>query len=119
MKKIQFEKDNLKSIATETSTLMEKFRLENDGLRVRCFKLEQRVKELTNNYGTESYQINSPEDKRENCTVRTISLGLQDDYLPHSILENSAIIFNNYQLVNCVERIILSVKNLLCCWENI
>ncbi|OII73233.1 uncharacterized protein cubi_02465 [Cryptosporidium ubiquitum] len=115
LKKIQFEKDNLKSIASETSSLMEKFRLENDGLRVRCFRLEQRVKELTNNYGTESYQVNSPEDKRQSGIVRTISLGLQDDYFPHSILENSSIIFNNYQLVNCVERVILNIKNLLCC----
>ncbi|CAD98377.1 putative zinc finger and FYVE domain-containing protein [Cryptosporidium parvum] len=115
LKRIKFEKDNLKSIANETSTLVEKFRLENDGLRVRCFRLEQRVKELTNNYGAESYQLNSPENQRGAGRIRTISLGLQDDYIPHSILENSAIIFDNHQLVNCVERIIINLKNLFCC----
>ncbi|POM84653.1 hypothetical protein CmeUKMEL1_13470 [Cryptosporidium meleagridis] len=115
LKRIKFEKDNLKSIANETSTLVEKFRLENDGLRVRCFRLEQRVKELTNNYGAESYQLNSPENQRGAERIRTISLGLQDDYIPHSILENSAIIFNNHQLVSCVERMILNLKNLFCC----
>ncbi|TRY51070.1 Zinc finger, RING/FYVE/PHD-type domain containing protein [Cryptosporidium tyzzeri] len=102
-------------IANETSTLVEKFRLENDGLRVRCFRLEQRVKELTNNYEAESYQLNSPENQRGAGRIRTISLGLQDDYIPHSILENSAIIFDNHQLVNCVERFILNLKNLFCC----
>ncbi|KAJ1609257.1 putative zinc finger and FYVE domain-containing protein [Cryptosporidium canis] len=115
LKKIKFEKDNLRSIAHETSTLMEKFKLENDGLRVRCFRLEQRVKELTNNYGIETQHDEPNNYKHFDGRTRTISLGLQDNQLPPSILENSAVVFNNHQLLDCVERGILYIKNLLYC----
>ncbi|KAF7456708.1 FYVE zinc finger domain-containing protein [Cryptosporidium felis] len=117
LRRVKLEKDSLKSIASETSSLMEKFRLENDGLKVRCFRLEQRVKELTNNYESEFPLVETERLSRRHSQIRTLSWGIQDNY-HHSILENSSVVFNNYQLVNCVERLISYCGSLFPCFPQ-
>ncbi|KAK6587972.1 hypothetical protein RS030_71152 [Cryptosporidium xiaoi] len=118
-KRVKIESDNLKSIASESTSLMEKFKIENDGLRVRCFKLEQRVKELTNNYGFEKPLLNinnnhSNPYSLNYFTLRTLSMGIQNDYNPSLIIENSTDIFSNRQLLNCVENCIYYLRGLVC-----
>ncbi|KAH8739113.1 hypothetical protein FG386_000980 [Cryptosporidium ryanae] len=118
-KRVKIESENFKNIASESTSLMEKFKLENDGLRVRCFKLEQRVKELTNNYGYEKYSFKSS-NTRDNpyklnyFSLRTLSIGIQNEYNHSMIMENSNEIFNNHQLLNCVESFIYYLKGLFC-----
>ncbi|KAL7067387.1 hypothetical protein ACR3K2_21620 [Cryptosporidium serpentis] len=114
-KQVSFERENFKNVASETANLVEKYKIENESLKIRCFRLEQRVKQLTDNYSNDFDQfpiISFNRSATNDSHIITLSSGLQQS---HVVFENTSHVFRNAQLVQCWESFIAFISKICCC----